>query len=55
MIPSERKIHNSASMNEDEYEMKNKFITITYHSKLDIYEKNLSKKLFNSVRKIVEK
>ncbi len=55
MIPSERKIHNSASINEDEYEMKNKFITITYHSKLDIYEKTLSKRLFNSVRKIVEK
>ena len=55
MIPSERKTHNSASKNEDEYEMKNKFITITYHSNLDIYEKTLSKKLFNSVRKIVEK
>ena len=55
MIPSERKTHNSASINEDEYEMKNKCITITYHSNLNIYEKSLSKKLVNSVRKIVEK
>ena len=53
-IPSERKIHASASINEDEYEMKKKFITITYHSNLNSNERLLSKKIIDSIRKIIE-
>ena len=54
-IPSERKIHKSATINEDEYEMKKRFITVTYHSYFNSSENNISKKLSSSLRKIVEK
>ena len=54
-IPSERKIHQSASVNEDEYELKKKFITITYHSYLENEKKNISNKLTNSLRNLIEK
>ena len=53
-IPSERKIHSSASINEDEYEMKKNFITITYHCSLDFNERLLSKKITESIGKIIE-
>ena len=53
-IPSERKIHFSATSNEDEYEIKEKFITITYHSNSNSIEKNFYKKLSNSIGKIIE-
>ena len=53
-IPSERKIHPSAATNEDEFEMNNKFITITYHCNFNVNERPLSKKILNSIGKIIE-
>ena len=54
-IPSERKKHKSAVLNEDEYEMKKNYITVTYHSDLRKDEIEIPKKLFNILEKIVEK
>jgi len=54
LVPSERKIHKSAKVNEDEYEMKKCFITITYHTNLNLTDKLISKKLVGALRKIIE-
>ena len=54
LVPSERKIHKSATVNEDEYEMKKCFITITYHTNLNLTDKLISKKLVGALRKIIE-
>ena len=54
-IPSERKVHHTAVSNEDEYEMKKKFITVTYHSNLSFHESKIYKKLSDSIGKIIEK
>ena len=53
-MPSEREIHYTAKLNEDEYEMKNKFITISYHSYNNPVKKSFSKRLANSIGKIIE-
>ena len=54
-IPSERKVHTTAVSNEDEYEMKKKFITVTYHSNISFHENKIHKKLSDSIGKIIEK
>ena len=54
-IPSERKVHRTAVSNEDEYEMRKKFITVTYHSNLNFHENKIFKKLSDSIGKIIEK
>ena len=53
-IPLKGKIHSSASTNEDEYEMKKSFITITYHCNLNFNERLLSTKITDSIGKIIE-
>ena len=52
-MPSERRMHKTAKVNEDEYEMKKSFITITFHSNLN--EKVIERKLANAVGKNIEK
>ena len=54
-IPSERKIHKTASSNEDEYELKKKFITVTCHTASQHLQEKMSRKVSFSLRKIVEK
>ena len=53
LVPSERRMHKTAKVNEDEYEMKKSFITITFHSNLN--EKVIERKLANAVGKNIEK
>ena len=53
-VPSERSIHKTAVINEDEYEMKKSFITITYHSNFHLNDNLLTKKLTNAIRNTLE-
>ena len=53
-VPSERRTHKTAVVNEDEYEMKKSFITITYHSNFHFNDNLLTKKLMNAIRNTFE-
>ena len=55
LVPSERRIHKTASANEDEYEMKKSFITISYHLNSNFNEKFIASKLAQAIRKTIEK
>tara|TARA_B100001989_G_scaffold68663_1_gene46653 strand:+ start:9508 stop:10293 length:786 start_codon:yes stop_codon:yes gene_type:complete len=55
LVPSERRTHKTAKVNEDEYEMKKSFITITYHSNSHLNDKLIASKLAKVVRKTIEK
>ena len=55
LIPSERKIHKTAKENEDEYEMKKSFITVTYHSNFYFNDNLIKKRLAKALRKVIEK
>ena len=54
-MTSERSTHKTAKVNEDEYEMKNSFITISYHSNSHLNDKLIASKLAKVVRKTIEK